>query len=101
MTAAERIREALAAQGKALDFEILRDKERPAPDGVPRRQLVELAAEDILEVCGPIPVTQDKVCDALRKGSSAVPAQDAQGEPVKVFVQVRDVLHLLKIAGGG
>ena len=100
-SAIDRICEALATQGKALDFEMLRPLERPAPDGIHRRQLVELEANDILEICSLIPETKDKTVDALRRGSSRVPATDHTGEPTKVTVQVRDVLQLLKVAGGG
>lgn len=90
MTALERIRQCLVDQGKCLDFDTLRDKEKPARDGVPRRQLVELQPDDVIDACGP--EGEDKIVNMLCKGSTPY-----AGTETTVILQVRDVLHLLKV----
>lgn len=90
MTAVEIIRAALSQQGKAMTIEELRAIEgRGDNEAGPfeRVQLVELDPGAILAAVGSM---DDRVANALRAG-----CQNAGPGPV--FVQTRDVLHVLSL----
>ena len=94
-TAAERIIQALRDQGKPLDPDAvaaLERKPRPSKGAVGQARVVncELSSEDIVALTELF--TSDLTAAALHQGSAGVPGKT-------VAVQVRDVLHVLALAG--
>lgn len=102
MSVLDTICKALADQGRAMTVDQLDRAEaavRPTVKLAPgtrlqRDQLVTLATADIIAACD-LAGDSDPVVRDLRKGSVAA------GTCPDVMVRVRDVLHLLRVAGGG
>lgn len=101
MTAIDTIRKALTDQERATTVEELdrveaavRSTVKLAPGTRHQRdQLVTLATADIIAACD-LTGSDDPIVAQLRKGSVAA------GTCPEVMVRVRDILHLLKVAGG-
>ncbi len=92
MTIVEKIQLALINQGKCLTQQDLVMLEVSAPDGVPREQIVELAAGDVVECCALVERGSNRVVDELRRGSEGL------AEDTLVNVRVKFVLKMLAVA---